>query len=220
MRSVSVTRVGTNDVVIGDHVYRPMTGSVHSGDVLAVLIRGETLEFRHHQVHGQLQLVLVLAVIILELRNISGPRFTDQHGSIFVGHTAQFAHHFMYLRKFLVVLLVHVRPAKFVRSRKNGIVGQGRIFKERIYGIETKAGNATLVPEPRYVQHRLFHRGIPPVQVRLLGIKVVVIILIRLRVELPRGQAKRGKPIVWRLAGSLAVSPYIPIAVLRRAGRF
>ncbi len=106
-----------------------MPGGIHGGKVLAVLIRGVSLELRHHQVHGQLQFVVVLAVVVLELRNVGGPRFADQDGAKFVGRAAQFAHHIVYFRQFLVVLLLHVRPAEFISARQHRIVGELRIFE-------------------------------------------------------------------------------------------
>jgi hypothetical protein len=42
----------------------------------------------------------------------------------------------------------------------------------------------------------------------------MVVILICLRIELPRRQAKRGKPVVGRHARPLAIPPNVPIAML------
>jgi len=65
MRAVGVTRVGAHDVVIGDDEDRPAAGAFDGIDVRTVLWSGELLEAGHHQVHGHLQFVVVLAVVVL-----------------------------------------------------------------------------------------------------------------------------------------------------------
>ena len=184
-----------------------------------VFIGRKPLETRHHQIHGHLQLVVLRSVVILELVDVARPRLPDQHRAIFIGGRPQFTHRIVYFRQFLVVLLVHVRPPEFVLSRKHWIVRKVRILVERIYRIQTEPRHAALVPKPRHIQHRLFHRGIPPVQVRLLRIKIMVVILIRLRIECPRWSPERREPIIRRLSRPFPVAPDVPVAVLRRSSK-
>ncbi len=167
-----------------------------------------------------MQLVVLGPVVVLQFGNVRGPRFADQHRSIFIRGASQFAHHVVNFGQFLVVFLLHVGPAEFVRSRKDRIVREFGIFKKRVHRIQPESRDAALVPESRHVQHRLFHRRIAPVQVRLLRIKVVVVILIGLRIELPRRQPKRRKPVVGRLPRPLAVAPDKPVTMLGSLRRF
>ena len=74
-----------------------------------------------------------------------------------------------------------------------------------------------LVPESSGIEHRLFHGWVAPVQVRLRGGKVVVVILAGCGIELPGRTSKTRYPIVGRLAVGLAVAPDVPVAMSRRA---
>ncbi len=93
-----------------------------------------------------------------------------------------------------------------------------RIFKQRCDGVEAEAGNALLEPERDDVFESLVNLGIVPVEVGLLDIELVVVVLARLLVPLPRGVAEDGLPVVGRLALvgcglALAVVPHIPVAI-------
>src|ERR1700676_2992646 len=106
-----------------------------------------------------------------------------------------------------------VGAAELVFTGRRSIVGQAGIFEERVNGIETEAGNAALVAEARHVEHGVFYRGIAPVEVGLLGIKIVVIVLAGFFVEGPGRYSEFRLPIVGRLI-AFAVAPNIPIAIL------
>src|ERR1700730_7334050 len=119
----------------------------------------------------------------------------------------------MQFGEFGVVYAREVGAAELVFTGRRRVVGQVGIFEERVNGIETEAGNAALVPEARDVEHGVFYRGIAPVEVGLLGIKIVVIVLAGFFVEGPGGDAEFRLPIVGRLA-VLAIAPDVPIAIL------
>src|SRR5439155_1668461 len=87
------------------------------------------------------------------------------------------------------------------------------ILKQSRDGIEPEPRRASLEPEAQGVVHGLADLRIPPVQVRLFRIKVMVVILICRRVQLPGGMAKPGLPVVGRLAGFLSVAPDVPVAL-------
>ena len=102
VRVVAIASVGADDVVIGDDVNGPVAGGIHGGNVFAILICGEALEAGHHQIHRHLQLVIFGAVVILQLANVAGPRFANEHG-ILVGSAAQLAHHVVNFGQFIVL---------------------------------------------------------------------------------------------------------------------
>src|SRR5580704_8002031 len=129
MGAVAIAGVGADDVVIGDDVNGPVACGVHGGNVFAILIRGEALEAGHHQIHRHLQLVIFGAVVILQLDNVAGPRFANEHGTVFVGSAAQLAHHVVNFGQFFVVGLLHVVTSKFIGALEHRIVGKGGIFK-------------------------------------------------------------------------------------------
>src|ERR1700722_19843495 len=76
------------------------------------------------------------------------------------------------------------------------------------------------VPKSGDIEHRLLNGRVAPVQVRLLGFKVVIVVLSRGGIECPRGTAERRLPVIRRLSWSLAITPDIPVAAGRIARGF
>src|SRR5271156_5382393 len=96
----------------------------------------------------------------------------------------------MILRELVIVFVLHVRIAEFALSRQNRIVVQLGILEQKINRIQTKPGDAMLVPESSGVEHGLFHGRVAPVQVWLGGGKVVVVILTSCGIKLPGRTSK------------------------------
>ena len=119
----------------------------------------------------------------------------------------------MHFRQLFIELFVGFRIAKRILPFQNLVVAQILYFKQRIHRIQSKARNAALVPEPRGVVHRLLHFRIPPIQIRLLRIKIVIIKLAGARIELPRRPAKRRNPVIRRRSIGLAIAPDVPVAL-------
>ncbi len=145
---------------------------------------------------------------------MAGPSFADQDGVVFVGDGAEFTHGVVNFGEFFVVGFDLVGAAEFVGAGGGRIVGERGAFVEGVDGVEAESGNAPLVPEAGDVEHGFFYCGITPVQVWLLGIKIVVIVLICFGIESPTGRAEGGEPVVGRLIRAFAVFPDVPIAVL------
>ena len=89
--AISVAIVGTNDIVIADHEGGPTRGSVDGGNLLAEVGGRKLVHVGEQEIHGQLQAVAV-AVIGVQLVDVVGPGFPDEHGVVLVGDLAQFAH--------------------------------------------------------------------------------------------------------------------------------
>ncbi len=90
-----------------------------------------------------------------------------------IGDFAEILQGSMNFGKVLVVLIDHVRPAKFILACAGGIVGEVGIFVERVDRIETETCHATLVPEASGFEHGFGNFRIAPVEVRLFGIEIV-----------------------------------------------
>ena len=115
---------------------------------------------------------------------------------------------------FFIAVSVDQRLA--VGSENIVLVRVARILEERSDRIEPKACNAMLDPEALHVVHRLAHRRVVPVQVRLLNVEAMVVVLAGLRVPLPRGVAEDGEPVVRRFrvaVDHLWVVPHVPVAL-------
>ena len=65
------------------------------------------------------------------------------------------------------------------------IVAQRGVLDQQPYGIDAKAIDAALEPEPEHVIHRCAHRRIAPVEIGLLAKEAVQIILPGWRIEGP-----------------------------------
>src|SRR6266853_6601240 len=146
------------------------------------------------------------AVVLLELIDVRRPGFADEHGIGFVGHLAHLLQDVMHLRELGVVLVLQIRISLLVGAGQDRIVGQLWVFEERVYGIQAKAGDAALVPPAVGVEHSLLDRWIAPVQVRLLGIKVMIVILLGSGIEFPRRPAESRNPVIGGLPRSFAVA--------------
>ena len=79
--------------------------------------------------------------------------------------------------------------------------------------VDAKTIHPALQPEAQYLQHRALYFGIAPVEIRLLLQERVLIILARGCVELPRGPAELGEPVVGRPARGRWISPHVPVAL-------
>src|SRR5713101_6093873 len=105
-----------------------------------------------------------------------------------------------------VVLVLQIRIALLVGAGQDRIVGQLWVFEERVYGVETKTGDAALVPPAVGVEHGLLDRGIAPVQIRLLGVKIMIVVLLGGGIEFPCRPPERRNPVIGRLTRSFARS--------------
>ncbi len=126
----------------------------------------------------------------------------------------------MHLRELGVVLVLRIRIALLVGAGQDGVVGQFRIFKKSVDRIKAEAGDAAFVPPPRGVEHGFLKRRIAPVQIRLLGVEVVIVVLLGGGIEFPCRPTEKRNPVVGRLSRSLAVAPDVPVAMGRRPRRF
>ena len=156
---------------------------------------------------------MVGPVVLLQLVDVVRPGFADQDCPVGIGGLAEPFQRVVDLRQLVVVLVVHVGVALLVLAGQDLVVLQVRVFEQRAHRIQTKAGNAALVPPLRGTVHRVGYRRITPVQVRLLWIEEVVIVLFGLAIPLPRRSAKRRYPVVRRLVGAFAVAPDVPVAL-------
>ena len=133
----------------------------------------------------------------------------------------------MHFRQIVGVFVLDVAIAIGVVAGQIGIIVQIRVFVEARDRINAKTGNAALHPEIEHTIHRLVDFGVAPVQIRLLHIEIVVVVLPRLLVPLPRGVAEPRLPVVGRLAFvvggfTFAIAPYVPVAlgIVARGARF
>ena len=106
----------------------------------------------------------------------------------------------------------------------DAFIGQLRVLKKVRNCIEPEPAHPALQPEADDVLEGLMHLGVIPVQVRLLDIELVVVVLPRTRVPLPRRVAEVRLPVIRRraLIGcglALAIVPHIPVAVRIAARR-
>ena len=171
--------------MVADDVGRPSAGSVGGSDLAAEFGRIELVDAREHKVHRHLKLFIFAAVVLLELGDVLGPRFADQHGIRFVRDLAEVLQHVVNFGKLCVVFVFGFWIAELGGARKNRIVTEVGIFEQRVDCVQPEAGDAALVPPARHIEHGFLDCGIIPVQVWLLGVEVVVVELVRDRIELP-----------------------------------
>ena len=145
---------------------------------------------------------------------------------IFVDDTADFFEDVVNLGQIIGVFVLDVAIAIGIVTGQIGIVVQVRIFVEARDCIDAEACNAALHPEVEHAIHGLVNFGIAPVEIGLLHIEIVVVVLARLLIPLPRRVAKPRLPVIRRLAFirrclAFAIAPDVPVAfgiVARRTG--
>src|SRR5207302_1342108 len=94
------------------------------------------------------------------------------------------------------VLLRPVFPSRSVSIGHKWIVPQLRIFHYKVSDVDAEAVDSAIQPESKYIQHRLAHRRITPVQIRLLAKKRMQIVLPSVLVPLPGGATEDAQPVV------------------------
>ena len=171
--------------MIADDIHGPAACRIDGRNLLAELRRRQFVHSGEHEIHGHLQLIAVLAIILLQLIDVFRPGFTNQYGAVLVGNFAQLAENVVHFRQLFVVFLVHIGIAVFVLAGKDWVVTKIGIFEQRIHGIETEASYTPLVPPAGHIEHGILHRGVAPVEVGLFAIEVVVVVLAGPWIELP-----------------------------------
>ena len=133
---------------------------------------GNAIHETELRVHGELQLVVVCAVHLRQVLDAVDVGFADEHAAgKLVGDLAQLAQHIVNLRQIVGVLARNYGIAESIRSARDALIAQLRVFEERGDGVQPESGNAALQPEPHGVVHGVAHFGIAPVEVRLLFVE-------------------------------------------------
>ena len=217
MHAVAVAVPGAVLIVIVEEKVRLAAGGIVFDlvDQFAEAGGGKLVDVGDLKIHGQLDFVELAAVHLGEFGDVGLVGFADEHGiaGIFIDHLPHLAQYFVHFRQVVGVLVLDVLVAVGVCSGQKRVVVEIRIFEEARDGVEAEAGDAAIQPEAHHVVHRFADFGIAPVEVGLLGIKMVVIELAGPRVEFPGGVAEPGLPVVGRLAGAFAVAPDVPVAL-------
>ena len=85
--------------------------------------------------------------------------------------------------------------------------------------VDPEPVDAAREPEPEVVEHRRPHRGVAPVQVRLLRQERVIPVLAGRLVERPGRAAELGNEVVGRAAVGRRIAPHVPVAMRGAARR-
>ena len=96
-------------------------------------------------------------------------------------------------------------------SARGRVVGQVGVLRQAVDGVEAEPVGALVEPEPDDVLHRLDDRGIPPVEVGLLGEERVQVPAAGGGVPRPRRPAERRPPVV-----RPGVGPDVAVGVLAK----
>jgi len=133
-----------------------------------------------------------------------------------------FAQNFVDFRQVVRVFVRDISVTVGILPWENRIIVEIGIFKQTRDRVDSKPGHAAFQPEAHSVIHGFAHLRIAPVQVGLLGIKMVVVILIGGGVKLPRRMAKPGLPVVWEAGPSRCrrAKYQIALRLLRDERRF
>jgi hypothetical protein len=95
-------------------------------------------------------------------------------------------------------------------AHRRRLIRERGILEDRPHRVQAEAVHPHIQPEADDVEHRLFHRRVPPVEIRLLFEEEVIVILAGPGIVFPRGAAEGRIPVVRRPA-VLAVAPDIPV---------
>ena len=218
--AVAVAVVHATNIMVADDVHRPTAGVVDPLDLLAEIGGRQFVDGGEHEVHGHVHFIVVLSVIFLELLDVAGPSFANQHRVVLVGN---FAEALQYAVEFGLVFVVDFALDRISKGVPFGshdrIVAELGIDKHDIHCIQTKTGDAALVPPAGHVEHVFFNFGIAPIQVGLRWIKIMVEPLAGRGVVFPCGTSKQRSPIIRRLLRIPCVAPDVPVPLGIRARR-
>ena len=142
--------------------------------------------------------------------------FADQNPVVeFIDHPAHFRDHVLHLRLIRGV----ARQQAFVRRPMGAKTGIGRVVAKLLVldqvpdHVDAKAVNALAEPEAHDIVDRRAHLWVAPVEVGLLRQEGMIIILLRVRVILPRAAAEFRHPVIRRAAVGPRIAPQIPVAL-------
>src|SRR5688572_13771835 len=79
--------------------------------------------------------------------------------------------------------------------------------------IDAEAIDAAVQPESQHIEHGFLNFGVPPIEIRLLFQKRVIIVLAGALVELPRAASEVAEPIIRWSSARRRIAPNIPIAL-------
>ena len=181
----------------------------------------ELVDHGHLRVHRQMKLRLVQRSIhFLQLADVGKIGFADEDARAWklariklVCFRTHLLHHFVQARLVVSLRAVELRIAVCVDHRlavlveHHALIGQALVLKERRNRVEAKPSHAALEPEGDDLLEGVVHGGVVPVQVRLLGVELVVVILPRLFIPLPGRVAEERLPVVRRLPLAKSVWP-------------
>ena len=113
----------------------------------------------------------------------------------------------------IVLLELEIERAgtRFVRRWGGRIVAQLRVVHREIRRIDAETVDAAFEPETHYVEHRILHRGVVHVELRLRTEKIVQIVLAAACVPGPGGAAEDGLPVRRRRPIGLGIGPHVPV---------
>ena len=95
------------------------------------------------------------------------------------------------------------------------IVAIGRaVAVDGVHGVEPEAVHAAVEPETRDIHHRLAHRRVGMVQVRLARQEIVKVILLAARLPAPGAATEKGQPVGRRRAVRLGIGPVEPVGLV------
>ncbi len=141
----------------------------------------EFVDVGYLEVHGELDLVVVLAVHLGELEDVGFVGFADEDGvaGIFVDDLAHLAQHVVNFGEVVGVFVLDVRVAEGVEAGLDGVVVEVGVFEEARDGVDAEAVDPFVHPEAEDVHHGLHDFWVAPVEVGLLDVEVVVVVLLR-----------------------------------------
>ena len=97
------------------------------------------------------------------------------------------------------------------------VVAQLSVHHQAPQGVHPEAVYAPVQPEAQHPDHRLPYLRVVPVEVGLLGEIGVMVVLVCLLVQGPRGSPEDREPVVWQAAVRGGVGPQVPLAPGARA---
>src|SRR5439155_27236600 len=104
----------------------------------------------------------------------------------------------------------HVRRIIF---RCHRVVPKLPVFDDAVGDVDSKAGDAAVEPEPIDLIEDSCDFGIPPIEVRLLGLEVVEVVLAGPFVERPGWTTEGAELVIWIASIGFWVGPDVPIAI-------
>src|ERR1700678_17540 len=129
MLAVAVAVEGSRHIMIADDISGPAAGGFGERDLFAEIGSGKFINRTEHEIHRELDFIVMSAVVLLQLGGAVGVGLAYQNGIAFVGNASQAAENVVIFRQLVIVFVLHIRVAHFIFPGQNRIVVQLRVLE-------------------------------------------------------------------------------------------